>query len=65
MPVQARSIMQSYVVTVSPDDPLVNVQRLFFEEEISGAPVVDNGSRLVGVITSPRGGSALRLTSSS
>ena len=52
MPMQARSIMQSHVVTVSPDDPLANVQRLFFEEEINGAPVVEDSGQLVGVITS-------------
>lgn len=52
MAVLARDIMQSHLVTVSPDDPLTSVQRLFFEEEINGAPVVDETTRLLGVITS-------------
>ena len=52
MALQARSIMESHLVTVSPDDPLANVQRLFFDEEINGAPVVDDENRLLGVITS-------------
>lgn len=52
MALQARSIMQSHVVSVSPHDPLSNVQRLFFEEEINGAPVIDDDTRVLGVITS-------------
>lgn len=48
----ARSIMQTHVVTVSPQDPLSSVHRLFFEEDINGAPVVDDQEFVVGVITS-------------
>lgn len=48
----ARSIMQTHVVSVSPEDPLSNVHRLFFEEDINGAPVVDDQEFVVGVITS-------------
>ena len=48
----AREIMESHVVKVSPDDPLSAVHRLFFEEDINGAPVVDEEDRVVGVITS-------------
>ena len=44
--------MQTAVISVSPDDPLLVVQRLFFEEEIHGAPVVDRGGRVLGMISS-------------
>lgn len=52
MPTTARDIMQTPVITVSPEEPLTNVQRLFFEEEINGAPVVDDEGRVLGMITS-------------
>ena len=48
----ARDVMQSQVLSVSPDDPLHTVQRLFFEESIHGAPVIDDGGRVLGIITS-------------
>jgi len=44
--------METQVITVSPDDPLPYVQRLFFEEEIAGAPVVDERGRVLGIISS-------------
>jgi CBS domain-containing protein len=52
MALTASDIMQTQVVTVSPSDPLYSVQRLFFEEEIHGAPVVDETSRVRGMISS-------------
>jgi CBS domain-containing protein len=51
MSMRAKDIMQTRVVTVGPDDPLLSVHRLFTDEEISGAPVVDNGRGVIGVIT--------------
>jgi CBS domain-containing protein len=48
----ARDVMQSRVVTVSPDAPLHAVRRVFVEEGIHGAPVVDEEGRVLGVITS-------------
>jgi CBS domain-containing protein len=48
----ARDVMQTQVVTVEPELPLVDVHRLFVEEEITGAPVVDDEGRLLGVISS-------------
>lgn len=48
----ARDVMQTQVVSVSPDDPLHVVQRLFYEESIHGAPVVDDEGRVLGMITS-------------
>jgi len=51
MPVTAKSIMQTHVVTVSPDARLDGVRQLFLDEEINGAPVVDDEFRLLGVIS--------------
>ena len=48
----ARDIMQSRIVTVSPNAPLRAVQSVFVEEGIHGAPVVDEEGRVLGVITS-------------
>lgn len=48
----AESVMQSSVVSVTPETPLAEVQRLFVEEEIHGAPVVDDEGAILGVITS-------------
>jgi CBS domain-containing protein len=48
----ARDVMQTRVITVAPHDPLHTVQRLFYEEGIHGAPVVDEMGRVQGVITS-------------
>jgi CBS domain-containing protein len=50
MPV-AHDVMQTHLVTVEPELPLIDVHRLFVEEEITGAPVVDETGRLVGVIS--------------
>ena len=52
MAVTARNIMETQVVTLSPNDPLPSVFRLFFEEEIHGAPVVDDEGRVLGIVTS-------------
>lgn len=48
-----RDLMQRDVLVVSPDTSLLDVHRLFVEEEINGAPVVDEGDGAVrGVISS-------------
>ena len=47
----ARNIMESHVVTVTPDTPLLSVHRLFADEDISGAPVVDEVGEVVGVVS--------------
>lgn len=52
MPVLARDLAEKHVVAVSPKASLLDVHRLFVEEEISGAPVVSEDDELVGVITS-------------
>ena len=51
MPLTARDVMQSHVITVSPEAKLLDVQRLFVEEEINGAPVVSEDGELLGVIS--------------
>lgn len=48
----ARDVMTRSVVAVSPDTPLLDVYRLFVDEQIHGAPVVDEEELLIGVITS-------------
>ena len=52
MALTARDIMETQVITLSPNDPLSNVHRLFCDEEIHGAPVVDDEGRVLGIITS-------------
>ena len=47
----AKDLMQTQVVTVGSDDPLSSVYRLFADEEISGAPVVDESGTVVGVVS--------------
>ncbi len=48
----AEDIMEKRVVTVTADSPLLAVYRLFVEEDISGAPVVNETGDVVGVISS-------------
>jgi CBS domain-containing protein len=47
----AQDLMQTSVICVSPESSLLDVHRLFLEEEISGAPVTDNAGTLLGVIS--------------
>lgn len=47
----AREIMETQVVTVTPDTPLLTVYRLFASEDISGAPVVEQTGEVVGVVS--------------
>jgi len=48
----ARDVMTSSVVSVGPDTPLADVYRLLVEEQIHGAPVVDDADQVIGVVTS-------------
>lgn len=52
MATTARDIMQTRVVSIAPDAPLRSVQRVFVEEAIHGAPVVDEEGTVVGIVTS-------------
>ncbi len=46
-------LMQRDLIVVSPETSLLDVHRLFIEEEINGAPVVEEGDgKIVGVISS-------------
>ena len=47
-----RDIMQSKVVTVTPDATARDLARLLADEQISGVPVLDGAGRLVGVVSS-------------
>ncbi|HPG25591.1 MAG TPA: CBS domain-containing protein [Myxococcota bacterium] len=48
----ARNVMTDSVLTVSPEASLLDVLRLFVEEDIHAAPVVGDDGLLVGVISS-------------
>jgi CBS domain-containing protein len=48
----ARDVMQTGVVALGANDPLHVAQRLFYEEGIHGAPVLDQLGRVVGVLSS-------------
>ncbi|WP_456434643.1 CBS domain-containing protein [Methanopyrus sp.] len=47
-----RDAMTEDVVVVRPDEPLERVLRTFASESIHGVPVVEEGSRLIGIVTS-------------
>ncbi len=46
-----RDIMQVPVVTVTPETTVRQLSRILADEEISGAPVVEIGGRLLGVVS--------------
>lgn len=52
MATTAADVMQRSVVVLSPEDSLLDAHRLFIEEEIHGAPVVDDEERVIGVLSS-------------
>lgn len=52
MTLTARAIMESALLTVSPETSLLDIHRLFVEEEIQGAPVVSDDGRVLGVVSS-------------
>lgn len=47
----AHDLMQRDIITVTPETPILDVHRLFVEEEIHGAPVVDESGRVRGVLS--------------
>lgn len=51
MSLTAADIAQTKVASLSPEAPLVNAHRLFVDEQISGAPVVDDLGQVVGVVS--------------
>ncbi|MBZ0259361.1 MAG: CBS domain-containing protein [Hyphomicrobiales bacterium] len=46
-----RDYMATDIVTVSPDMEILRAMELLLERRFSGAPVVDEGGRLVGVLS--------------
>ena len=46
-----RNIMSSPVITVTPETSIQAVAQLMRDRHISGVPVVDNGGRLIGIVT--------------
>ncbi len=51
MEFKAKDVMNSPAITVHEDDSLKDVINLFAEYDISGAPVVNDNLKLVGIIT--------------
>ena len=49
--VRAKDLMQTDVTTLSAEDTITEAIRVFEEERIHGAPVVDGQGRLVGVLS--------------
>lgn len=48
---QARDIMTTEVITVSPETTVLDLAQLLAGHKINGTPVVDGQGRLVGVVT--------------
>ena len=48
---KAKDFMVKDVLTVSPEMTVKELARLFVERQVSGAPVVDEAGKLVGIIT--------------
>jgi CBS domain-containing protein len=51
MALAARDVMQRDVLTIDAAATILDAYRLFVEEEISGAPVVDEDGRVLGVLS--------------
>jgi CBS domain-containing protein len=47
---KVENVMTRKVLTVGPDEPIVNAAKLMLENKISGVPVVEDGE-VVGVVT--------------
>ena len=47
-----RDVMQTDIVTITPDATARDVARLLADEQISGVPVLDGAGQLVGVVSS-------------
>jgi CBS domain-containing protein len=48
---KAQDIMTNNVITVTEDMPVKELAKILSENKISGAPVIDNEGKLVGVVT--------------
>jgi CBS domain-containing protein len=49
--IQARSLMRTQVLKLSPNMPIPRALELFEDHKISGAPVVDTSGRVLGVLS--------------
>lgn len=49
--IKAKDIMRTDIVTVAPDMSVEDLGRMFIEQDLSGAPVVDKDGKLVGIVT--------------
>ena len=47
----ARDIMTTEVVTLAPDQTVTEAAKILSEHHISGAPVLDNGGKLLGIVS--------------
>ena len=47
----ARDVMVRDLITISPETPILDIHRLFVEEEIHGAPVVGDDGIVYGVVS--------------
>ena len=51
MPPCARELVKSIPLTIPPEMPFLEIQHLFIEAQVGGAPVVDANGTVRGVIT--------------
>jgi acetoin utilization protein AcuB len=49
--IKVRDLMKKQVYTANPDDTVEETAAVLLEQKISGAPVVDENNRLLGIIT--------------
>ena len=47
----ASDLMQRNVITLTPETPILDIHRMFVEEEIHGAPVVDEDGIVQGIVS--------------
>ena len=51
MTVTARDVMQTEVLVLNESDSLLEAHQFFVRHDITGAPVIDDNARLVGVVS--------------
>jgi acetoin utilization protein AcuB len=50
-PVEVSDVMHTPVVTISPDEPLLEAARQMIDKRIGGLPVFDDNGKMVGILT--------------
>ena len=50
-PVEVSDVMHTQVVTISPDEPLLEAARQMIDKRIGGLPVLDDNGKMVGILT--------------